>query len=307
MSNVKGGWLSGRRWVVGAAWIYLGGLPLAVAHQVHEEKQEIFSLQKLSERAYCLFGRGGNVGILMGPDSILIVDDQYAEIAPGIIEKVRTISPLPIKYLVNTHYHADHTGGNGVFQPLTLIVAHDNVRPRMIEQAREEKPDLKVEQVPAPVVTFTHELRIYLDPEPIRVFYIYGGHTDGDSVIYRASDKVLHMGDLFFNGVYPYIDIEGGGSIDHWLESIDAVLGQVAPDVQVIPGHGPVSDLAGLRHFRSYLADTQAMVQTAIKSGLSKEQILSSLKNEKYPGMKPAGSFTSWEKNLGWIYDDLTR
>jgi glyoxylase-like metal-dependent hydrolase (beta-lactamase superfamily II) len=239
----------------------------------------------------------------------VLVDDQYEELAPAMVQQVAKLTGRAIGLIVNTHYHGDHTGGNAAIArqlPSVLLLAHNQVSPRMLEDARRERPEASAEQIGAPVITFSEELRFYFEDDPLQAFFIYGGHTDGDVAVYRAGDKILHLGDLLFNGYYPYIDLAGGGSTARWIATLDAVVARVAPAVKIIPGHGPVTDLAGVRRFRSYLADTRALVEGAIRSGMSREEIIRTLKNERYPEMRDAGSFTSWEKNLGWIYDELT-
>jgi cyclase len=264
---------------------------------------DIFRLQPLSGNVYALYGRGGNVGFFVGPDAVVVVDSQFENIAPGIVRQIRSVSDKPIRYLVNTHHHGDHVGGNPVFRPFAVIIAHDNVRkymlaspqeilrdyPARLEKARkagdaegirylEERiawaKNVKVEEIAAPVLTFGAEVKIHVGDETIDVWHTPPAHTDGDSVVYFEKANVLHMGDVFFHGIVPFIDVDHGGSAKGYLAAIDAVIARVPADVTIIPGHGEVADLAALKAFRQYVADVVAAAQAAKTAGRSKEEFL---------------------------------
>jgi cyclase len=259
----------------------------------------VFRLEPLPGNVYALFGRGGNIGFFIGPDAVVVVDSQFKDIAPGIVAQIRTVTDRPIKYLVNTHHHGDHTGGNEVFKSFAVIIAQDNVRKRMLaspaailrdypaylEKAKKagDAEDVKaleeeiawakkvrVEEIAAPVVTFDSELRIHVGGETIEVWHTPPAHTDGDSVVYFTKANVLHMGDLLFHDMVPFIDVKSGGSVKGYLAAIDRVIARVPPDVTVIPGHGHVTDLAGLKAARQYIADVLAAAQAAKTAGKSK-------------------------------------
>jgi cyclase len=264
---------------------------------------DIFTLKPLSGGVYALYGRGGNVGFLVGPDAVVVVDSQFENIAPGIVRQIRSVSDRPIRYLVNTHHHGDHVGGNPVFRPFAVIIAHDNVRkymlaspqeilrdyPARLEEAKkkgdaegvqylEERiawaKNVKVEEIAAPVLTFGAEVKIHVGDETIDVWHTPPAHTDGDSVVYFEKANVLHMGDVFFQARVPYVDVDHGGSVRGYLTAIDAVIARVPPGVTVIPGHGEVTNLAGLKAFRQYIADVVAAARTAKAAGESKEEFL---------------------------------
>jgi glyoxylase-like metal-dependent hydrolase (beta-lactamase superfamily II) len=264
---------------------------------------ERFRLQPLAGGVHALYGRGGNVGFLVGPEAVLVVDSQFKDMAPGIVEQIRSVTDKPIKYLVNTHHHGDHVGGNDTFRPIAVIIAHDNVRKRMLaspeailrdypgqvaearragNEARakqlEEQLDsarkVKVEEIPAPVVTYDHELRVHVGGETIEVWHTPPAHTDGDSVVFFRKANVLHMGDLFFHKVVPFIDVRGGGSPKGYLKALDAVIARVPADVAIIPGHGEVTDLDGLRGLRAYVADVIEAAKQAKAAGRTREQFL---------------------------------
>lgn len=273
----------------------------------HDRKaDDVFHLEPLPGNVYALFGRGGNVGFFVGTDAVVVVDSQFKDLAPGIVAQIRTVTDKPIKYLVNTHHHGDHTGGNEVFQPLAVIIAQDNVRKRMLAQPatilRDYPAELeaakkaghaedvkyledglawakkvRVEQIAAPVVTFDSELRIHAGDETIEVWHTPPAHTDGDSVVYFTKANVLHMGDLLFHDMVPFIDVKSGGSVKGYLVALDKVIARVPPDVTIIPGHGHVTDLAGLKAERKFLSDVLAVAAAAKAAGKSKEQFLATV------------------------------
>jgi cyclase len=271
----------------------------------------VFRLEPLPGNVYALFGRGGNVGFFVGADAVVVVDSQFKDIAPGIVAQIRSVTDKPIKYLVNTHHHGDHTGGNEVFKTLAVIIAQDNVRKRMlaspatilrdypaeleaakkagnaedvkfIEDALAWAKKVRVEEIAAPVVTFDSELRIYVGGETIEVWHTPPAHTDGDSVVYFTKANVVHMGDLLFHDMVPFIDVKSGGSVKGYLAALDKVIARVPPDVTVIPGHGRVTDLAGLKAERQYVSDVLAAAAAAKAAGKSRAEFLKTVDLPKY-------------------------
>jgi len=233
----------------------------------------------------------------------VVVDSEYLDLAPGIVDQVKSVTDKPIKYLLNTHHHGDHTGGNPYFLKFAQIIAQDNVRKRMLIQPQEvlrnypaelEKAKaagneedakyyeeqiewakkVKIEEMGAPFLTFDSEFRIYLGDEAIQVWHTPPAHTDGDSVVYFEKANVLHTGDLYFNRTIPFIDVEGGGSAPGYLAAIDKVLTRIPQNVTIIPGHGEVSDLAGFKAFRQYIQDVVDAAKKAKASGMSKDDFL---------------------------------
>ena len=331
----------------GPVLAHTGAVPAAPAPSPAppQAKTVEFKLQKLTDRAYCLYGRGGNVGFLVTDAGVVVVDDQYEEVAQGIVDQIRTVSDRPIRFLVNTHYHGDHTGGNPVFIKLAEIVAHDAVRPRLLEYPETIKttfPEKKrrIEEeisgireasdpyraalekdlglldfilkdalsfIPAkaapPGLTYDRRMRLWLGGQEVDVMHVAPGHTDGDSMVYFANEKVLHMGDLFFNGMYPFIDAWAGGSAQGYVTNIDHILALVPPDTKVIPGHGPVTDVATLRRFRSFMSDLIASVDTAVKSGKSRPEAVRSITMDQYPEIKP--TFRTLGNEIAVAYDEI--
>ena len=231
---------------------------------------------KVAGTVYMLEGSGGNIGVSSGPDGIVIIDDQYAPLAPKIVAALATISDKPIRFILNTHFHGDHTGGNEALGKTAPIVAHENVRKRL--ETGVDLPSRKVPPAPKgalPVVTFNDRTTIHINGEDVRAIHYPHGHTDGDAVIEFVQSNVVHMGDDFFNGTFPFVDIDSGGSVRGLTRNIDAVLGRIKDDAKIIPGHGALADKAALRAFVEMLRGTTAAVEKALKDGKSLDQMKS--------------------------------
>jgi glyoxylase-like metal-dependent hydrolase (beta-lactamase superfamily II) len=231
-------------------------------------------VQKVNGTVYMLTGAGGNIGVSSGDDGIVIVDDQFAPLAPKIREALHGITAKPIKFILNTHYHGDHTGGNESFSKDGPIIAHENVRTRLAAGSK----NLGGATPPAPkdalpVITFNDRATIHVNGEDIRAVHFPHGHTDGDSIIFFTQSNVVHMGDDFFNGMYPFVDTDNGGSVKGMLAAVDKVLSTMPDDAKVIPGHGPLSDKAGLRAFAEVLRGTTKAVATALAAGKTLDQM----------------------------------
>jgi glyoxylase-like metal-dependent hydrolase (beta-lactamase superfamily II) len=191
---------------------------------------------------HMLEGSGGNIGVSVGRDGILIVDDQFAPLADKIRAALQKLGEGKLRFILNTHWHGDHTGGNAVFGPEAPIIAHANVRRRL--ESGMDAPGRQVPPAPRealPVVTFDHSLSIHFNDEEIRAIHFAHGHTDGDSVIVFTKSNVVHMGDHFFNGKFPFVDLASGGDVEGYARNVEAVIKQVPADAKVIPGHGPLA------------------------------------------------------------------
>lgn len=280
-------------------------LASSVLAQQDMSKVEI-KVEKVSGTVYMLTGQGGNIGVCVGDDGVVIVDDEYAALAPKIISALNGITTKPIKFIINTHYHGDHTGGNEVFARTGTIIAQENVRKRLESGTsfgtRTTPPAPKMA---LPVITFNDRASVHVNGEDIRAVYYPNGHTDGDAVIEFVQSNVLHMGDDFFNGLFPVIDIENGGSARGMLKNVEAVLAKMRDDAKVIPGHGPLGDKAALRTFADMLRRTIDTVAAAIKSGKTLDQ----MKQEKLLGAwdKWGWSFIPTERFTEILYSDLSR
>jgi cyclase len=261
--------------------------------QTDYTKVEI-KVTKVSGNIYMLEGAGGNIGVSAGEDGVVIVDDQFAPLAPKIRAALKGIVDKPIRFVLNTHFHGDHTGGNEDFGKEATIIAQSNVRKRLVSgtttPGRETPPAPKTA---LPVITFDDKVSVFVNGEEIRAVHFPHGHTDGDSVIYFTKSNVVHMGDDYFNGNFPFVDQASGGSIKGLTAAVEQILTTLPDDVKVIPGHGKLSDKAGLRAFLDMLKGTTAAVQKAIAAGKS----LDDMKTEKV-----LAAWDSW--GTGFIKSD---
>jgi len=232
--------------------------------------------QKVAGNIYMLEGAGGNIGVSAGEDGILIVDDQFKPLADKIRAALKGINPGKLRYVLNTHFHGDHVGSNEIFGAEATIIAHDNVRKRI--STRQESSRGVVEALAKegwPVITFDASVSVHFNGEAIRVIHVPNGHTDGDSIIHFTGANVVHMGDQMFAGRFPFIDLEGGGTLRGYTKNIADIIAQLPADVKIIPGHGPLSTLDDLKAMHKMLVGTADIVQKKIKEGKSLESIIS--------------------------------
>lgn len=232
--------------------------------------------EKVAGNIYMLQGAGGNIGVSVGADGILIVDDQFAPLADKIKAALKTLGEGKLKFVLNTHWHGDHTGGNAVFGPEAPIIAHDNVRKRL---ATEQKSEFWKRTTPAspkealPVITFGHSLSVHFNGEEIKVIHFPKGHTDGDSVIFFTNSNVVHMGDDFFAGRFPFVDLESGGTVEGLTKNIGDIIAKLPVKVKLIPGHGPISTVDDLKAYHRMLQETTDIVWKKMATGKTVEQI----------------------------------
>ncbi len=247
----------------------------AFAQQQDFSKVEITAAQ-VAGSVWMLKGSGGNIAVSVGDDGIVMVDDQFAPLVPKIKAALGKISQKPVRFLINTHWHFDHVGGNAGMADTAAILAHENVRKRM--QIGGEVPAFNMKIEPAepralPVVTYQHDLTIWLNGEPVRALHVPPGHTDGDTVVFFTKSNVVHMGDDFVTYGFPFVDLDNGGSVRGMIGAIDELLPQIPPDAKIIPGHGPLSTVADLKKFRNRLDEIVALVARGLKSGKTVEQM----------------------------------
>lgn len=248
-------------------------LTTAAWGQIDFDKVEV-KASHVAGSVYMLTGSGGNIGVSVGDDGIVIIDDQYAPLAPKIEAALASISDKPVRFVVNTHYHGDHTGGNEHFGKTAPIVAHENVRKRLASGfTRRGQAQPPAPKGALPVLTFNESVTIHLNGEDVRAVHMPAGHTDGDSVIWFTKSNVVHMGDDFFNGNFPFIDQENGGSVRGLIANLDKVLAMLPADAKVIPGHGALSDKAGLTKFRDTVRATLSAVEKGVAAGKTAEQL----------------------------------
>lgn len=215
---------------------------------------------------YMLTGSGGNIGVSAGPDGILIVDDQFAPLAPKIEAALKELNPGKLKFVLNTHYHGDHTGGNEHFGRQAHIIAQSNVRKRLGGKPSDSRPEL-------PVITFDDSLSVWFNGEEIRLVHVPPAHTDSDSMIHFTGAKVIHFGDTFFSGRFPNIDLGGGGDVRGYIRNVETAIRTVPPEAKLIPGHGPLSTVKELKEFHEMLVETSGIVERAIAAGKTLEQV----------------------------------
>ena len=270
----------------------LGTLALPVDSAAQEEFVDVkIEVVPSKDGLYMLVGRGGNIGLSTGSDGTFLVDDQFAPLTNRIEAAIRNVTGEGVRFLVNTHFHGDHTGGNENFGKRgTLIVAHENVRRRMsVDQFREI---LRNDRTPAalPRITFNDTVTFHWNGEEIRIVHIDHAHTDGDSLIYFVNVGVFHMGDIFFNRYYPFIDVDSGGNVNGMIAAAERVLSLALSDTKIIPGHGALADSDDLRAYRDMLIAVRDKVQTMVNDGKNVEEIVVS---------KPTASFDGpWEGNI---------
>ncbi len=258
---------------------------------------------------YLLMGQGGNIGVSTGEDAVFLVDDQYAPLADRIVAAVRAVSPEPIKFLVNTHWHGDHTGGNEHFGASgVVIVAHDNVRHRMSVEQFLARFNQKVPPSPKaalPVITFNDQVTFHLNGDDIHVIHVPSAHTDGDAMVRWTRANVLHTGDVFFNGGYPFVDLSSGGSVDGMIEAVKVALGLVDDQTRIIPGHGQLGGKADLVAYRDMLVATRDAVKRLVDRGQSREAVLAAKPTARWDAEWGHG-FIKPDDWVGTIYDSLT-
>jgi cyclase len=221
----------------------------------------------VADGVHVIQGRGGNIGVSVGEDGVFMIDDQFAPATPAILDQIKSVTDQPVRFLVNTHFHRDHTGGNeNLGKAGVLIFAHDNVRERLLAA---DAP-----KVALPVVTFNDATTFHMNGQTVRVFHTANAHTDGDAMIHFQEADVIHMGDTFFNGFYPFIDARSGGSIEGVFAAIDTVLALADDDTVIIPGHGPVANRADLIVYRDMLIKARDGILPLIADGKSVEDIV---------------------------------
>ncbi len=261
---------------------------------------------QVSGSVYMLEGAGGNIGVSVGSDGILIIDDQFAPLADKIRAALKGLGDGKLKFVLNTHWHGDHTGGNAAFGKEATIVAHDNVRKRLAAAQTvmgETSPPSPPEALP--VITFGQSLSIHFNGEEIKALHFPHAHTDGDSVIYFTKNKVVHMGDTFFVDRFPFVDLASGGSVQGLTRGIAKVIAETPADYKIIPGHGPLSTLDDLKRYHRMLVETTGIVEKKIAAGKTVQQI----RAEGFPEeWKDWGSgFINPDAWITFIHESLTK
>lgn len=252
----------------------------------------IIQPNKIKENLYMLVGQGGNIGFLSNNDGVLLVDTQFQRLAPKIIKTVGELSQGKIQYVLNTHHHGDHTGGNAAMGIKSTIVAHDNVRKRLSAGGKSGAS--------LPKLTYSKRMVMHFGDEEIQLIHLGPGHTDTDSVVFFKSSNVIHMGDLFFNKRYPFIDLSSGGSVQGYLSNIKIVAGMVDAETKIIPGHGELATQADLILFIDMFDECFSLVSKARKNGKSLEEIKKAGLPKKYESWGQA--FINEDRWIGFLF-----
>ena len=278
-------------------------VPIAAFAQQDFSKVEI-KVQKVAGTVYMLQGAGGNIGVSVGDDGVVMIDDQFAPLAPKIQAALKGITDKPLRFVLNTHWHGDHTGGNPVFSQLAPIIAQENVRKRLA--AGRPGPGPAIPPQPAnvlPVITFQDKVSVHLNGEDIQAIHLPKGHTDGDSVIFFPQSNVLHMGDDFVTYGFPFVDLNSGGSVRGMVDALKKVVTLVPQDVKVIPGHGNLSTLDDVRNFTKMVEDTFNLVADQVKQGKTADQVKQARVLAAYS--KYSGDFVSTDRWIDTICTEL--
>ncbi len=265
--------------------------------------------EQLAPGVAVLFGAGGNIGVSYGEDGTILIDDQYAPMTAKIQAAVSGLGAAPVKFLVNTHWHGDHSGGNeNLGNAGAVIMAHDNVRVRLAAGAVSGAGTSGARTIPAappaalPVITYAEGLKLHLNGEEVRVIHMPAAHTDGDSIIHWTKSNVIHMGDLFMLQVsFPYVDRDSGGDVRGFVAAADKVLAIANDQTKIIPGHGAIATKADLQNHRNMIATVIAKVEAGIKAGQTLEQIKASNPTDGF-GVNPKG-FISADRFVETVYN----
>ena len=267
-----------------------------------EMKDVEVKITPVKDNIYMLQGAGGNIGVLTGEDGIFMIDDQFAALSSKIKAALNTISDQPVKYLVNSHHHGDHTGGNANFQDDgALVFAHENVRKRL------KADTTKVNGLP--IITFNSEINLHINGNDIVVAHVHNAHTDGDALIYFPQSNVLHTGDTFFNGMFPYMDLNSGGSINGNIAAAQTGLNLINKNTKIIPGHGSLASYSDYEEYLKMLKNIRDNIFEAISEGKSEFEIVNneSLTGEFFSDAEAENFFITGKKIRKTVYDSLKK
>ena len=293
------------RTLLGGTLVALAALcatPAALAQQDFS-KVEI-KAEKVAEGVYMMTGSGGNLGLAVGPDAVFLIDDQYAPLTPKIRAAIAAITDKPVRFVLNTHWHGDHTGGNEAFAEAgALIVAHDNVRKRMGSEQFLAFFTMKIEPSPRaalPLVTFDANVTFHINGDEVAAWHCPAAHTDGDAIVHFRRADVIHMGDIHFNYMYPFIDTSSGGTAEGVIAAVDRALALAGERTRIIPGHGPLASKADLQAYRTMLAVVLERIKSQMAAGRSVQEIVDAKPTQEFDA-KWGGGFIkpdTWVKML---------
>lgn len=287
-------------------------LSVTTAQAQRDFSKVVIETVKVTDSVYMLKGSGGNIGLSVGDDGVIVIDDQFGPLSDKILAAIREITDKPVRFIINTHFHQDHIDGNELLSTRTggIIVAHENVRkrlstPQFVQFFNNRMPAYPPEALP--IVTFDTNIRFYMNGDQIEALHPNdNAHTDSDSVIFFRNSNVLHGGDLAFFGSYPFIDLGSGGSVRGYAAAIDKIIPQLDDDTRIIPGHGSVGDLAQLRAVRNMLGTLIDRVGGLIEQGKNREEVIAAKPSAEFDETYDGGSIKA-DDIVGFVYDDLTR
>ncbi|PHS10866.1 MAG: MBL fold metallo-hydrolase [Kordia sp.] len=272
-----------------------------------QNKEVQIETHQLTEQIYMLTGQGGNIGLFIGNEGVFMIDDQYAPLSPKILAAINKLTDKPVSYLINTHWHGDHTGGNENMQKVgATIIAHENVRKRM------NKDNMLLGKIkPAspkgalPVITFTDDMMFHINGDDVLVSHVHNAHTDGDSFVYFSKNNVIHMGDLYFQGKFPFIDLDSGGSIDGYINAVNKILMIANDTTKIIPGHRNISNKAELTVFKKMLVSIRSLIQSEIDKGKMLEEVTHNTELTKEFNSEYGGWFITDDVFRATVYKSL--
>jgi glyoxylase-like metal-dependent hydrolase (beta-lactamase superfamily II) len=287
-------------------------LTIVIVNDVYAQDANVtINTTKLTDNVYMLKGSGGNIIVSVGQDGVFMVDDQFAPLTEKIKEAVSKIIDQPIKFVINTHWHSDHTGGNENLGELgSIIISHDNVKKRL---STEQFIDFFQRTIPPlsekglPIVTFSDNMTIYHNGDEIKIIHVDNGHTDGDSIVYFTKNNVIHVGDDFNDKSYPFIDLSSGGSIDGLISSLETISSIINDETKVVSGHSEVSNKTKVNEFTDMLKDVREKISKMIEDGKSLEEIIASQPTSNYDEIYYDHTNRQPEDFVTFIYQSLTK
>ena len=263
---------------------------------------------EVTKGIYMLEGQGGNIGLSIGDDGIFMIDDQFARGTEEILKSIKKLSAQPISFLLNTHHHGDHTGGNvNLAEKGAIIVSHENVRGRLAAMEKEDPKNYSKKNT-LPIITFSEDIKFHYNGDEIFVFHVHDAHTDGDALVYFTNSNVLHTGDTFFNGGYPYIDVNSGGTLDGYINALKKITMVANQDTKIIPGHGKLATIDDVKKLLNILVTLKERISSEIKKGKTKEEIIGNTEiTSNFDEQGFGDGFINSEKIRTVIYNEIIR